>query len=78
MANAHATELERFRIWIVEYTDWTPVSWRDTPPNGVVLEPASDGHLAAREAAEFVEGFNRAAMGRSAKRWAVARPVLIR
>ena len=68
----------RFRIWIAGYDHWQPRGLRDVPPMGVALEPAEEGTMSQDEAAQYVEAFNRVALGGRQKIWAVALPVTIR
>ena len=68
----------RYRVWIAGYRDWKPEGLRDVPPDGVALEPAEKGDFSARQAARYVEAFNRAALAGGRKIWAVAVPVAVR
>lgn len=69
---------DRFRVWIARYDDWRPPGYREVPPAAVAVEPAEPETMSAEEADTYVEAFNRAALGRSAKLWAVALPVEVR
>ena len=62
----------RFRVWIVAYRHWQPPSCSDVPPDAVALEPAEEGTLSARQAARYVQAFNRAVLGGPRRIWAVA------
>ncbi|HEY2838103.1 MAG TPA: hypothetical protein VGJ26_03070 [Pirellulales bacterium] len=68
---------EVFRIWIAEVSHWQPDSWRDLPEEAVVLELAEPRCFSSGEAMAYIEGHNRAAIGRRDHRWAVAVPVVI-
>jgi hypothetical protein len=68
----------RFRVWIARYARWQPAGYRQVPPAAVAVEPAEEGTMSVEEAATYVEAFNRAALGRSARLWAVALPVSVR
>ncbi|MFH1924710.1 MAG: hypothetical protein ABIP48_33075 [Planctomycetota bacterium] len=68
----------RHRVWIAGYRDWKPGGYSEVPPDAVALEPAENGDLSAREAARYVEAFNRAALAGRRKIWAVAVPVAVR
>ncbi len=67
-----------YRVWIVGYRRWEPRSCRDVPPEAVVLEPAEPDTMSARQAAGYVEAFNRAVLGGGRRIWAVAVPVTVR
>jgi hypothetical protein len=77
-----ANREDRYRVWIATYGGGQPVDRRDAPPDAVAVEPAEEGTFSAREAARYVEVFNRAAAARAAaggpRVWAVALPVVIR
>ncbi len=66
-----------FRVWIAEYGDWKPSDFRDVPPVATALEPAEDGTLPGELAAVYVEAFNREALHRPRKIWAIALPASI-
>ena len=68
----------RFRVWIARYEHWQPECHRQVPPAAVAVEPAEGGTMSAEEAATYVEAFNRAALARPGRLWAVALPVRIR
>ena len=67
-----------YRVWIAAYRDWTPRSYGDVPPRATALEPAEQGTMSTRQAARYVEAFNRAALASGRPIWAVAVPVTIR
>lgn len=69
---------DRFRVWIAAYDQWQPGDYRGVPPAAVALEPAEEGTMSGVQAAAYVEAFNRAALGRKRKVWAVALPVTLR
>ena len=69
---------DRFRVWIARYEHWQPAGYREVPPAAVAVEPAEKGTMSGKEAATYVEAFNRAAFGRSGNLWAVALPVAVR
>ena len=68
----------RFRVWIAGYDHWQPRDYRDIPPAAVAMEPAEEGTMSQSQAAVYVEAFNRAALGRRRKIWAIALPVTLR
>jgi hypothetical protein len=68
---------ERFRVWIAVYRDWQPGHYRDLPPQAIALEPAEPGTMSARQARRYVGAFNRVALARGKKVWAVALPVAV-
>ena len=68
----------RFRVWIAEYDHWQPHDHRDVPPVAVAMEPAEEGVMSPTQAAVYVEAFNRVALGRRRKVWAIALPVTVR
>lgn len=77
----HAQErlfCDGYRVWVLKYNDWQPMSWSEVPPRGVVLEPAEPGCLSENEAAVFVETFNQSMLHQRRKLWAVSVPVAIR
>ena len=76
---------QRFRVWIVQYSNWRPKQWNDQPPTATAIAPADEGCMTADEASTFLEGFNgtllaelptQAAAG-DVGRWGVLRPVKI-
>lgn len=67
-----------FRVWIAACKGWQPTHPLDRPPEAMVLEPAEDGVLSAAQAACYVETFNRAALARGLRVWAIAIPVTVR
>ncbi len=69
---------DRFRVWIARYEHWQPAGYGEVPPAAVAVEPAEGDVMSAEEAATYVEAFNRVALGRSGKLWAVALPVYVR
>lgn len=74
----HNDRPKRYRVWIVAYRDWMPESYRDVPPEAVAIEPAERGNMSARQAARYVEAFNRAALALRRRIWAVAILVSLR
>jgi hypothetical protein len=68
---------ERFRVWITVYQDWQPGHDRDIPPQATALEPAEPQTMTARQARRYVGVFNRVALARGKKVWAVALPVTV-
>ena len=68
----------RCRVWIVRYEEAAPAGWHDIPPDAVAIEPAERHVMTASQAKRYVEAFNRAALGRARKVWAVALPIRIR
>jgi hypothetical protein len=68
---------ERFRVWIAVYGDWQPGHLRDIPPRATALEPAEPRTMTARQARRYVGAFNRVALARGKKVWAVALPVTV-
>jgi hypothetical protein len=69
---------DRFRVWIARCEHCQPGGDGQVPPAAVAVEPAEQGTMSADEAATYVEAFNRAALGRSGRLWAVALPVTVR
>lgn len=67
-----------YRIWITRYEDWAPQNCLQLPPVAIAQEPAESEAMSARQAARYVEAFNRAALARRCKLWAVALPVAVR
>ncbi|MEE8450346.1 MAG: hypothetical protein V3R99_00475 [Thermoguttaceae bacterium] len=68
----------QFRVWIAAYDGWKPRDCHDVPPKAVAVEPAEEGTMSVEQAAAYVEAFNRTALRRFAKIWAVALPVTVR
>ncbi len=66
-----------FRVWIADYRDWLPRRWNEVPPVAVALEPAEAGCLAAEQARQFLQGFNRRMLAEAKPLWAVALPVCV-
>ncbi len=66
-----------FRVWITRYNHWRPNDFRDVPEEAVALEPAEEGVMSSCQAAAYVEAFNRVAIERAEKIWAVAVPVTV-
>lgn len=67
-----------YRVWIVHFGDWAPQNYLQVPPVAVAQEPAESEAMLAPQAARYVEAFNRAALARRCKLWAVALPVAVR
>ena len=67
-----------FRVWMVGYRDWQPADCHDVPPEAEAIEPVEVGCLSRREAAEYVEQFNRTMLTQPARLWALAVPVEVR
>ncbi len=67
----------RFRVWITVYRDWQPGHYGDVPPQATALEPAEPRPMTARQARRYVGAFNRVALARGKKIWAVALPVTV-
>jgi len=78
VTDQHNDRLGRYRVWIVAYRDWMPESYCDVPPDAVAIEPAERGTMSARQAARYVEAFNRAALALDGRIWAVAILISIR
>ena len=57
---------------------WCGGTFGQTPPAAVAMEPAEEGTMSQSQAAVYVEAFNRAALGRRRKIWAIALPVTLR
>lgn len=66
-----------FRVWITDSRDWLPRRWNEVPPAAVALQPAEEGCLAADQARQFLEGFNRQMLTEARPLWAVALPVSV-
>ena len=71
------SEGDRFRVWIARCEHCQPGGYGKVPPAAVAVEPAEQDTMSADEAATYVEAFNRAALGRSGRLWAVALPVTV-
>lgn len=69
------TGQQLFQVWIVTYDDWQPQAWNEVPPVASALEPAEPALMAAREAAEFVRGFNQTMLRNPRNLWAVPVPI---
>jgi len=69
---------DRFRVWIAAYDQWQPKDSGEIPPTAVALEPAEEDPMSRSRAAAYVEAFNRTALDRPGKIWAVAVPVTLR
>ena len=66
------------RVWIVEYDDWQPSTWRDVPPRARVVGPLDDGAFSTDEGEALVAGFNEQMLTSAQRRWAVVQPVTVR
>ena len=64
--------------WGDDLSDWRPSRWNQAPPQATALELVEDRLYGAREAALFVEGFNRAVIDGDRSVWAVAVPITVR
>lgn len=64
----------RFRVWILHCEPWKPRHWDDVPPRAIALEPAEAGCFSAREARDYVEGFNTSPE-RPPRLWAMRVPI---
>ena len=78
VTDQHNDRLGRYRVWIAAYRGWRPKSYCDVPPDAVAIEPAERGTMSARQAARYVEAFNRAALARDGRIWAVAILISVR
>lgn len=67
-----------FQVWIVAYQNWRPQNWTDVPPGAVAIEPAVPSLMPAREAIEFLHGFNRTMLRQPRNLWALPVPVAVR
>jgi len=78
--SSHACRSPRkaYRVWITASGDWQPNDPHDIPPDATALEPAEEGVFPARRAARYVTAFNRTALARGLRVWAVALPVVVR
>jgi hypothetical protein len=68
----------QYRVWIARVSGWQPREFADVPPMAVALEPAEEGLMSARQAARYVQVFNRIVLRTGPKVWAIALPVAIR
>lgn len=68
----------RYRVWIARYQHKAPASYTQVPADAIACEPAEAETMSARQAVRYVEAFNRAALARRCRLWAVALPVEIR
>jgi hypothetical protein len=66
------------RVWIVEYEDWMPLTWRDIPPRARVLVPFDASAFSAEEGTLLVEGFNQQMLASGLRRWAIVHPITVR
>jgi hypothetical protein len=70
-----------YRVWILTYGDWQPISCSDLPVAAVAWEEAEPRTFTLAEAARYVKSFNRTALavaaGGGKKLWAVAFPVAV-
>ena len=78
MKRTVADRTGRFRVWIAAYEHWRPSDVGDVPPKAVAIEPAEEGTMSGDQAVAYVEAFNRTAIGRPRRIWAVAMPVTVR
>ncbi len=67
-----------FRVWITSSGDWQATDPHAIPPEATVIEPAEAGLFSAGRAARYVAAFNRTALARGLRVWAVAHPVVVR
>jgi len=67
-----------FRVWIAAYEGRRPRRWSDVPQGARAVEPADERFVTAAAAEQFLEGFNRGALRRQDRLWAVAVPVIVR
>jgi len=79
MANADQGQPARYRVWIASCRD---CDYRPAPPGAAAaeataLEPAEEEAMSEREAARYVEAFNRAALSARRRVRAVAMPVAV-
>lgn len=75
MQSAVESQTASFRVWLVEDFAEQPDDWYSLPSNGRVVEPASEGCFARREAEAYVRAFNEEMVRVSGTMWAVAVPV---
>lgn len=68
----------QYRVWIARYEHWTPRNCRQVPPKAIAREPAEREAMSACQAARYAAAFNRAALARHRRLWAVALPVAVR
>ena len=59
MRQGGKTGPKRYRVWIAAVSDWQPQYCTDVPPTAVAIEPAEEGTMSARQAAGYIEAFNR-------------------
>lgn len=69
---------QKYRVWLVGFTEWEPERWSDVPPEAVAIEAAEEGWLSVEEAAVFVRSFNSAMLTHPKRIWAVPVPVEVR
>lgn len=67
-----------YRVWIARYEHWAPESCSQVPPSAIAQELAEEETMSACQATRYVEAFNRAALARHRKLWAIALPVTMR
>jgi len=67
----------RYRVWIASYGQWMPQDYADVPPDAVARELAEPDAMSAAQAARYVAAFNRTALARRRRLWAVALPVTL-
>ncbi len=67
-----------FRVWITASGDWQANDPHDIPSDATAIEPAEEGVFSACRAARYVAAFNRTALARRLRVWAVALPVVVR
>jgi hypothetical protein len=66
------------RVWIVEYDDWQPSTWRDVPPRARVLGPLDEQVFSSDEGKALAAGFNEQMLTSTERRWAIVQPVTVR
>ena len=71
MLNSTENRDGSFRVWVASYRDFRPTNWSDIPPEATALEPAEPHCMTRREAALYVEAFNRAMLEQSKRLWAL-------
>lgn len=67
----------QYRVWILHCEPWEPRTLEDVPRKAIVLEPAEPSCFSAREARDYVQGFN-ASPDRPQRLWAIRVPVRFR
>ena len=77
-ANPVRGQTAEYRVWITRYGGRAPENLAQVPADALALEPAEGGTMSAHEATRYVAAFNRAALARRRKLWAVALPVKVR